>query len=215
MSRIPVPAASRGEAKGRLDFSRHELPRELGVYSPIWAPISLEKDAVVLRDQDPYDRAAAEVSSGNGIKGRAALSLAVDAVAESGSVTLEMQDDQGRTPIQMVFRPDGKLYLREDGRLEPWLSWTPGEIFHLEIVFDTAVCRTNLTLNGAIKKQAFNASVNEITRLRLMTKQHIPRLSTLDDCGKYGNIAQVKPGCEEKTEETRVRLLALCWESKE
>ena len=214
ISRIPVPLTARGEDQGALDLSQHELPRELGVYSPAWAPVSLEEGAVVLRDRDPYDRAAVEAAIGKPEKGKVTLALAVDSVAPEGSVTLEMQDDQGRMPIQMIFRHDGVLYLRGDGRIDPWLSWTPGEILHLEIAFDAAVCRTSLRLNGAEKQQAFNASVNEVTRLRLMTKQHIPALSTLDDCGKYGKKDQVKPGCEEQTEETRVRLLALSWESQ-
>ena len=215
ISRIPVPLSSRGAARGQLDFSRDEFPRELGVYAPAWAPVSMMDGAVVLRDRDPYDRCAVEAAVGKAEKGRVSLSLSVDAVAPCGSVTLELQDDQGRTPVQMIFRPDGTLYLRGDGRIDPWLTWTPGETIHLEIEFDASICRTVLNLNGTEKKQAFNASVNEITRLRLMTKQHIPQLSTLDDCGKYGNSAQIKPGCEEKTAETCVRLLALSWECQE
>ena len=215
ISRVPVPLKAKGEAKGELDLSRGAFPRELGVYSPAWASVSLENGAAVLRDRAPYDRAAVEIALGKAEKGRTSLSLAVDAVSASGSVTLEMQDDQGRTPVQMIFRPDGVLYLRGDGRIDPWLPWTPGEILRLEIRFDAALLRTSLILNGMEKKQAFNASVNEITRLRFETKQHIPQLSTLDDCGKYGNAAQVRPGGEEKTDETRVRLLAMSWECEE
>ena len=174
----------------------------------------MQDGAVVMRDRDPYDRAAVEAAIGKAEKGTIALSFSVDAVAPCGSVTLEVQDDQGRTPIQLIFRPDGTLYLRGDGRIDPWLRWTAGEELHLRISFDAAVCRTVLNLNGNEKKQAFNASVNELTRLRLLTKQHIPQLSTLDDCGKYGNSGQIRPGCEEKTEETRVRLLSLSWESE-
>ena len=215
ISRIPVPLSRWGATRGQLDFSRDEFPRELGVYAPAWAPVSMMDGTVVLRDRDPYDRCAVEAAVGKAEKGRVSLSLSVDAVAPCGSVTLELQDDQGKTPIQLIVRPDGTLYLRGDGRMDPWLQWAAGEKMLLEIEFDASVCRTVLNLKGTEKKQAFNASVNEITRLRLMTKQHIPQLSTLDDCGKYGNSAQIKPGCEEKTAETCVRLLALSWECQE
>ena len=215
ISRVPVPLTSRGEAQGALDLTQKEMPRELGIYSPKWAPVSLEGGAVVLRDRDPYDRAAAEVAVGQAEKGKVSLSLIVDAVAPGGSVTLEMQDDHGRTPIQLIFRPDGTMYLRGDGRIDPWLPWKAGEELQLEIIWDASICRTMLRCNGAEKKQAFNASVNEMTRLRLLTKQHIPALSTLDDCGKYGTITQVKSGSEEKTEETCVRLRTLSWETRE
>ena len=126
-----------------------------------------------------------------------------------------MQDDHGRTPIQLIFRPDGTMYLRGDGRIDPWLPWKAGEELLLEIVWDASICRTILRCNGTEKRQAFNASVNEMTRLRLLTKQHIPALSTLDDCGKYGTITQVKSGSEDKTEETCVRLQTLSWETQE
>ena len=212
ISRIPVPLTSRGNLRGSLNFSQSEFPPELGVYSPAWAPVSMQDGAVLLQDQDPYDRAAVEASIGKAEKGKMNLTFSVDAVAPCGSVTLEAQDDQGRTPIQMIFRPDGMLYLRGDGRIDPWLPWKAGETLHLRIFFDASICRTTLNLNGTEKKQAFNASVNELTRLRIMTKQHIPQLSTLDDCGKYGNSEQIKPGCEERTEETRVRLFGLNWE---
>lgn len=213
ISRVPVPLSNRGEAEGRLDLSGPEWPREMGVYSPRWAPVSLENGAAVLRDRDPYDRAAVEVAIGKTEKGRVRLTLAVDAVAERGAVTLEMRDDAGRMPVQMIFRADGILYLREDGRLDPWLPWTPGEKIELEIAFDAALCHAEMTIGGAKKKPAFNASVNEVCRLHLMTKQHIPGLSTLDDCGKYGDGNKDRPGCGEKTGETRARLLALSWES--
>lgn len=211
VSRIPVPLNAEGPREGSLDLSSGSFPAALGVYSPAWAPVTMENGAVTLRDRDPYDRAAVEVGVGQAESGSVHAALSVDAVAECGSVTLEMQDDAGRTPIQLIFRPDGKVYLRNDGRIDPWLPWRSGEVIHLDIAFDAAACRTVLTLNGAEKKQAFNASVNEIARLRLLTKQHIPCLSTLDSCGKYGQKDQVLPGCEEKTEETRVRLLALSW----
>ena len=213
ISRVPVPLTARGKARGSLDLSQNEIPRELGVYSPKWAPVSLENGAVVLRDRDPYDRAAIEAALGEGKQGKVSLLLIVDSVSPCGSATLEMQDDQGRTPFQMIFRPDGILYLRGDGRIDPFMPWTPGQEIHLNIQWDAAICRTQLSLNGREKRQAFNASVNEITRLRLMTKQHIPALSTLDDCGKYGTSAQIKPACEEQTEETCMRLLALSWKA--
>lgn len=215
ISRIPVPLTARGASSGSLDFSGPDFPAALGVYSPAWATVTLEEGAVLLRDRDPYDRAAVEAGIGRAVSGSVSLSFSVEAIAPDAEVTLEMQDDAGKTPVQLIFRPDGKIYLRGDGRIDPWVSWEKGHVFALTVSFDARACRTALRLDGTEKKQAFNASVNEITRLRLLTKRKIPGLSTLDDCGKYGCKAQVLPDCEKPTAETRVRLTALKWDCQE
>ncbi len=215
ISHIPVPLTASGRLCGEMDLRAGTIPKELGVYSPVWAPVTAEADGVVLRDADPCDRAAVEVALGRAVSGKVSLTLRVDRTAPSGSVALEMQDDRGCTPVQLLFRPDGKVYLRGDGRVEPWTEWTPGKEMHLGIAFDAPMCRTVLSLDGTEKTQAFNASVNEITRLRLMTKPRIPGLSTLDDCGKYGTKDRVLPDCEQKTRETRAVLCALSWEGQE
>ncbi len=214
LSRIPVPLTAEGPLQGALDLTGKELPRTLGVYSPCWAPVRLEDGAVVMRDRDPYDRAAAEVSLGKTMRGSARLTLRVEHLAREGGVTLEMQDDTGRVAVQVIFRPDGKVYLRQDGRVEPWQAWTPGQIQEMEITWDVECFKACIRLNGRESHLAFTASVNEITRLHLATKTRIPRLSTLDDCGKYGRREQVLPGCETPTEETCVSLLALSWEGE-
>ena len=215
ISRIPVPLTTMGEAAGMLRCVPGEIPADWGVYVPLWAPVEAEQDALLLRDKDPYDHARVEMIIQPALNACIRFTLEIAALADAGSVTFEVQDDTGRTPIRLVFKPDDILYVRGDGRTDPWARYETGVPMPVEITFDSAAARYTVKALGQEKSFGFSAAVERLTRFRLMTKEKIPHLSTVDDCGKWGVKEQILPGGEEPTAETQVRLSCVSWEVTE
>ena len=211
ISRIPVPLTSVGAPGGELRCEPGELPADWGVYAPIWAPVEAEENTLVLHDRDPYDQARTEMVIAPALKGTICFTLEIESLGAEGSITFEVQDDTGRTPIRLVFRPDGMLYVRGDGRTDPWIPYKNGASIPVEIVFDSASARYIVKALGKEKNCGFSAAVEELTRFRLMTKEKIPHLSTVDDCGKWGTKNQILPGAEDPVDETVVRLSNVTW----
>ena len=210
ISHIPVPVASSGAREGELKWDRG-LPEALGVYSPLWAPVRTEDGCLVLRDRDPYDRAAVETALGNMRSGWVDLVFCVRQVAVGNRAAIELQDTSGKIVFQMLMDDAGRVFLRMDGRIEPFGAWEENARLHLEIRADVETARMQVRFGEQEKTIAFNASVNEIARLFIATKKQIPHLSTLDDCGKYGTKDQVLPGAGEQTELTEIRVERIAW----
>lgn len=212
ISRVPVPLTSQGEAQGALACRPGEVPAEWGVYAPLWAPVEAEENALVLRDRDPYDQARVEMAIRRSERGTVCFTADIAALGPEGSLTFELQDDGGRTPARLVFRPDGVLYVRGDGRTDPWQPYEKGRPIPVEVSFDCAAARYTVRALGQEKSFGFSAAVDALTRFRLMTKEKLPHLSTVDDCGKWGVWEQVLPGCEEPVAESVIRLSGIRWQ---
>ena len=210
ISHIPVPVASSGAREGELKWDQG-FPEALGVYSPLWAPVRTEDGCLVLRDRDPYDRAAVETALGNMRSGWVDLVFCVRQVAVGNRAAIELQDPSGKIVFQMLLDDAGRVFLRMDGRIEPFGAWEENARLHLEIRADVETARMQVRFGEQEKTIAFNASVNEIARLFIATKKQIPHLSTLDDCGKYGTKDQVLPGAGEQTELTEIRVERIAW----
>lgn len=215
ISHIPVPLTAQGEADGRLTCCPGKLPRGWSVYAPAWAPVEAEEDALVMRDQEPYDWALAEKAMARCASGEVTFRVKVEEIAMPGGVTFEIQDDSGRTPIRLVFRPDGMLYVRGDGRTDPWINYETGKDYSVTVRFDGGIRRFTVLMDGHEKSFGYSAAVDDVTRFRLTTKERIPALSTLDSVGKYGVKEQVLPGCEEMTKPTCVRWSRVAWKCGE
>lgn len=214
ISRIPVPLQATGEAEGKINLAEGKLPEDLAVYSPKWCPVEAEAGRLVLRDRDPYDQGRAEIAFKSAQRGKICFTANIHYLGPMGSLTLDVQDDLGRTPIRLVFRPDGRLYLRGDGRTDPWMPYEKNMDIPVEISFDCAVNRYTVRALGQEKSCGFSAAVQALTRCCLMTKESIPHLSSVDDCGKWGTRDQVLPGGEEPVEESVVRLSDISWQTE-
>ena len=214
ISRIPVPLRSVGDAAGEVRCEAGTLPAELGVYAPLWAPVEAEDNALVLRDKDPYDQARIEMAIRPAQRGTVRFTAEIAALGDTGALTFELQDDTGRTPVRLVFRPDGMLYVRGDGRTDPWQPYETNKPIDVEVSFDCALTRYTVKALGQEKSFGFSAAVDSLTRFRLMTKEKIPHLSTVDDCGKWGVKEQVLPGGEEPVAESVIRLRDIRWQTE-
>lgn len=211
ISRIPVPVCQGETAPVQEDFSAlTELPARWNVYSPRWAAVRMERGALALTDTEPYDRASVERMLRPAPQVEITLTLTVDEVSAEASAAIELQDDSGRVPVLLAFRADHMLYVRAGGRTEPCCPYTPGEPLILRIACDCDASAFTLAVQERCSRHAFSASVHEITRLCVSTKElwQIP-YADVNSVGKYGTKEQVLPRCEEPTDMTRVRIHAL------
>ncbi len=211
ISQIPVPVTT-GENGGIAeDFTQAAaLPDKWNIYAPIWAPVRMENGALTLRDADPSDRAAVERMIRPAAEGEVTLTLTVGQVSAKGAVAVELQDDKGSVPVLLSFRADGVLYVRAGGRTEPFCPYTPDEKITLHIAYDCNRSTFTLTLYGKDSKHTFSASVNQITRLCVSTKEmwQIP-YADINTVGKYGKKEQILAGSEEPVNQTVVHIHAL------
>ena len=214
ISHIPVPLNTQGAAEGSMTWE-HGFPDGLGVYSPVWAPVRIRNDELVLQDRDPYDRATVEVALGDMLTGQVRTDFRVMSVAEPGCITMELQDPAGRVVFRLFLKSNHTVYLLHDGRTEPFAQWAPGEDLHLLIEPDTACGRMRVRFGDLEKTLMYNASVNSLARFFMATKARIPGLSTLDSCGKYGRRENILPACDLPAGLTEVRVQSICWKHTE
>ncbi len=210
ISRIPVPITFSGAEKGSLTFGEG-LPACMSVYSPQWCPVTAEKGALSMQDVDPYDRAAVEINMHPAVSGEISMEMTIHQLADPCGITFEVQDETGRTPIRMVFKPDGRVWLLGDGRLEPWMQYKQQETMEVTILFDCLTRRYVVRMGSTEKSVGFGAAVAKLHRFRLMTKEKIPALSTLESNGKYGTKDRILPYGEEPTQESKLEVHSLNW----
>ena len=207
ISHIPVPVPAGAAAPVSDDFMMPDTMARWNVYSPLWAPVRWEAGALILRDTDPADRAAVERMLPSASQGDITLDFTVDQVADDASVVISLQDDAGREPVLLAFRADGRLYVRAGGRTEPFAPYVPGERIVLRLHYDCDNDCFTLCLKGQASRHAFSASVGEIARLCIATKEmwQIP-YADVNTVGKYGKKEQVLSGSETPVAETLVRI---------
>lgn len=212
ISRIPVPVKGAVEGPVAEDFAgMADGPYLPGwnIYSPLWAKVRLEGGALVLRDADRYDRAVAERAVAASVQGEVSFEASVDALREGTCLAVDLQADDGSVPVQVTFQPDGRVYVREGGRSEPWTDYPMGQRLAVTVAYDCHRNHFAVRMDGKEKKTAFSASVGSVCRAVFATKTlaQLP-LDTTETVGKYGTREQVLPEAGERQEEAQVRLFA-------
>ena len=97
ISRIPVPVEINASAHADDDFSKNKSIAELtdwNIYSPVWAPVSLEDQWLKLQDKDPFDYAKVERK----IPASKELRVSFDLKAgqnNKGTLQIEFLDENG------------------------------------------------------------------------------------------------------------------------
>lgn len=214
ISRIAVPIHGGEETEIHETFGG-TLPEKWNLYSPAWAPVRTAEKALLLADTDPYDRAVAERVFRPAETGTVELRLRADAVNEKSAVCIELQSDNGSVPIRVSLRADGKVYVLTDGRMEPVMDYAAGASLDIRIVFDCVLNVAQIEIGGVSLRRNFCASVNQISRFSMATKEprQIP-YSTVDTVGKYTTKEQVLAGGCDPIGETKVSLFAFSLEIK-
>lgn len=208
ISRVPVPVPEgQTEAVCECFAGNTALPRRWNIHSPRWSSVRMDGGALTLRDADPCDRAMVERALPVAARARVSVELRV-VVREGCAACVSLQDDAGRTPVQIAFCEDGMLHVRAGGRAEPCWLYEKGKDYALVVEYDCDASAFRLQFDGHEGQFAFSASALEITRAAFSTKAdwQIP-YNSLYDNGKYGKKEQVLHGCEERICETSMAIL--------
>lgn len=193
VTRIAVPVKLQETEFLKDDFNHVDTfgyLRDWNIYSPLWAPVSLEDSpcyledfsspledspssledfpssqdkSLVLRDRDPYDYAKAERMLPPGTK--VTINTRVSAgQAHHGCLYIELQDAQGAATARVMFDADGWIKVRDGGAFTPIFAYEAKQWYDISISFDVQTHRYSVDINGKAFAHLYAAaSVNSIT----------------------------------------------------
>lgn len=190
VARIPVPVETVASAHANENFADYPALADLtmwNIYSPVWAPVSLEKkDAstwLTLSDKDPYDVSKVERK----IPPTRELTVEFDLMAEQndhGDLLIEFVDDEGTACARLDLTPSGEFRSKGGARYGKILNYEPGKPYHVKV--DVSVDNRNSTVYVNGEKKATRmlfAPVKSIERVVFRTGPHsnFPNVDTEAD----------------------------------
>lgn len=202
-----VPCPIRGKETGVVDTDFNDMKQGpfvpgWNVYSPMWCPVSITDaptggngNCLCLKDSDPYDRGRAmrvfkEIPVVT-IKTR----LFLQPADETGTFAIELQNSQGLVPVQFYFKSSGELIVKNGGRYSPFGTFLSKEWIALTIEADCYSNRFTLKLEqcGKMHEKSFRFSNSVYTLERILfASKHILPFNTVEDCGKWGDLGNLK-----------------------
>jgi hypothetical protein len=134
VSRITVPVRIDATAQVNEDFTRYHNLNELSdwnIYSPLWAPVSLDGKWLCLQDKDPFNYAKVERK----IPTSKALKVDFDVEAgqnNQGLFQIEFLDDNGTACTRLVFNSNGEFLVKSGARYGTLMRhYDADKIYHI------------------------------------------------------------------------------------
>ncbi|WP_374048546.1 glycosyl hydrolase family 65 protein [uncultured Bacteroides sp.] len=172
VSRIPVPVKLKAAAHADDDFSQFTELSQLtdwNIYSPVWAPVSLDKNWLLLQDKDPFDYAKIERK----IPATKELKVAFDLQAgqnDKGTLQIEFLDENGIACSRLELTADGVFRAKGGSRFGNIMKYEAGKTYHVEALLSVANRSIQVFVDG--KKagtRMFYAPVAAIERIAFRT----------------------------------------------
>lgn len=155
VSKIPVPVSDTASAHANENFAQLSSINELktwNIYSPLWAPVKLEKGkagkgALVLRDKDPFDYAKAERIIPASKKLVAQFSVQ-PGQANHGLLDIEFQNGEGTPAIRLSFDSTANFYTKAGYRNRNLSKYNAGETYIVKVEINTENRFYTVSING-------------------------------------------------------------------
>jgi hypothetical protein len=175
---IPVPVKDKVDQDVNDDFS--QLPaasalKEWNIYSPLWAPVSIEKAAngtqvLAIKDKDPFDYAKAEHVLPAAKRMTATFSVTPQQ-DNNGNLHVEFQDGRGTAGIRLVFDSTGTLIVKAGYRNRNIIKYKAGELYEITVTLNTDTRFYTVSVNGKQQggNQIFFAPLENVQRLVFRT----------------------------------------------
>lgn len=172
VSRIPVPVKLKAAAHADDDFSQFTELSQLtdwNIYSPVWAPVSLDKNWLLLQDKDPFDYAKIERK----IPATKELKVAFDLQAgqnDKGTLQIEFLDENGIACSRLELTADGVFRAKGGSRFGNIMKYEAGKTYHVEALLSVPNRSIQVFVDG--KKagtRMFYAPVAAIERIAFRT----------------------------------------------
>lgn len=172
VSHIPVPVRTTAHAHAADDFSKIGRIAELSqwnIYSPKWAPVSLDGQWLVLADEDPFDYARVERK----IPATSELKVAFDLQAaqnDQGLLQIEFLDEAGTACSRIELTAEGFMQAKGGARYGGLGKYEAGKVYHIEVELSVSKRTATFFVDGKKAGQRmFYAPVKAIERLMFRT----------------------------------------------
>lgn len=150
---VPVPITGENTTHLSVNFSGDKEKKTLdrwNLYSPLWAPVLLEKDALTLKDKDPYDYAKAEVVL------PASPVFETEFVLETkqndhGHLDIELLDAKGTAAFRLSFTKEGNITAKAGARYRTIQKYEPGTKYTIRLKLNAATRMCSVSVNGVDK----------------------------------------------------------------
>lgn len=175
IARVPVPVQLKAtqHANDNLDtVSEIKELTDWNIYSPLWAPVSLEKkdgkNWLTLQDKDPFDYAKAERK----FPSTKSLEVSFKLMAGQTNRTLQIdfQDENSITCSRLELTPEGIFRAKGGSRFANMLTYEPGKVYEIKAILSVADRNIQVFVNGERKTiRMFYAPVSSIERIVFRT----------------------------------------------
>ncbi len=173
--RIPVPVQLKAtqHANDNLDtVSEIKELTDWNIYSPLWAPVSLEKkdgkNWLTLQDKDPFDYAKVERK----FPSTKSLEVSFKLMAEQTGKTLQIdfQDENSITCSRLELTPEGIFRAKGGSRFANMLTYEPGKVYEIKAILSVEDRNIQVFVNGERKTtRMFYAPVSSVERIVFRT----------------------------------------------
>lgn len=175
IARVPVPVQLKAtqHASDNLDtVSEIKELTDWNIYSPLWAPVSLEKkdgkNWLTLQDKDPFDYAKVERK----FPSTKSLEVSFKLMAGQTNRTLQIdfQDENSITCSRLELTPEGIFRAKGGSRFANMLTYEPGKVYEIKAILSVADRNIQVFVNGERKTiRMFYAPVSSIERIVFRT----------------------------------------------
>jgi hypothetical protein len=178
VSRVSVPISTETSDPIDEDLSKYSQMSQLSqwnIYSPAWAPVSLEevrpgRTALRLMDRDRYDYAKVEHLFPESENFALAFSL-VPEQNDRGQLQIELQNDISMGAVRLCFDPDGMIRVRSHykNRYEDIIPYEPGETYNIRIEVSAEYQEVDLLVNGKKAGENFYVPMKSFSKIVFRT----------------------------------------------
>lgn len=171
VAKVPVPILHKVTGTVDDDFSKQpdQVYKAWNIYSPLWASAKVEKNALVLRDKDPYDYAKAERVIASAKRAKIEFTI-IPQQNTHGSLHIEFLNDRGLAATRLIFDQDGLFKYKAGYRHATVQKYEAGQAYQVTCLVDVRTRSYQVFVNGVDKgTKLFFQPVSSINRVSFRT----------------------------------------------
>ncbi|NDW09677.1 glycosyl hydrolase family 65 protein [Dysgonomonas sp. 520] len=177
VARIPVPVTDKAMSHADETFNSMPEGKELdmwNIYSPLWAPVKIEKRAdgkrwLSLKDWDLFDYAKAERVVPESKTLESSFSV-ISAQNDRGNLQIEFQNVKGEACTRIIFDKDGILKLKTGARYNTLMPYEANKEYNISVSLATETRSLTMKINDKeIPTRLFFNPVESISRVVFRT----------------------------------------------
>ena len=150
VSSVPLPVAAEVTEQVDDDFAKLKKDKALdkwNIYSPLWAPVKVEENTLVLKDKDPFDYAKVERAFPASRKINASFAV-IPKQSDFGLLEIELQDEKGMATVRLTFDSAGTLSAKAGARYKNFMKYEAGKTYDIKLKLDAFTRFYTITVNG-------------------------------------------------------------------